>query len=131
MKSRTAGLVLAAAVAPLVPGATQADAAAVVVATGSTESDSAQQAPLGPTCGVSVTHGAWVATPGASGHETRTWSWQYYNCGPTAVRRKVVVGNGSDSACFYIPRSNWVTYQNTEKRSPGHHLDWYSKTTPC
>jgi hypothetical protein len=67
-------------------------------------------------CGTSVTYASWYHIPDTLTWQ-RKWTWNYFNCSGSTVRRKVVVNNGSDSSCYTIAPRGTRSYSAYESNT--------------
>ncbi|TDC77208.1 hypothetical protein E1193_22720 [Micromonospora sp. KC606] len=81
-------------------------------------------------CGYNVTYGAWKHIPDTLTWQ-REWSWFFYNCNTSTVRRKVIVNNGSDSPCYSIAPRDTRNYRNHESNTAGYRINQYERTASC
>ncbi|MEJ3749461.1 hypothetical protein WEI85_40150 [Actinomycetes bacterium KLBMP 9797] len=81
-------------------------------------------------CGASVTYALWKHIPDTATWQ-RKWTWSYFNCGSSTVKRKVVVNNGPDSSCYTIAPRGTRNYSSTETNTLGYHTNEYERTASC
>lgn len=79
-------------------------------------------------CGAHVTKGKWVQPPN-SVYTGRDWTWTYYNCGKTTLKKKVVVDWGPDSKCYTIKPKHSATFRMSETLFP--HINAFGHTANC
>jgi hypothetical protein len=81
-------------------------------------------------CGTSVTYGSWTHIPDTLTWQ-RKWTWNYFNCSGSTVRRKVVVNNGPDSSCYTIAPRGTRGYSTYESNTAGYRTNQYENTVSC
>ncbi|GLI00834.1 hypothetical protein Pa4123_61100 [Phytohabitans aurantiacus] len=81
-------------------------------------------------CGTSVTYGSWTHIPDTLTWQ-RKWTWNYFNCSGSTVRRKVVVNNGPDSSCYTIAPRGTRGYSAYESNTAGYRTNQYENTVSC